>query len=321
MAARMRAGGPPRNTVAGSGWSRCFGHRVVEAAALADLPVHAGRARVVDLQAVHAEVGRALALGVLGVDEGQGDEGAAVLAPAGQDGQPVEAHVARHDLADRSRAHAPAHPRARAAEGRRARPKACRARGQELLGQRDQPAHQAPAVASRRPSPPAGPCRRGWCTRGMSAPRTFVKSRARAGPPRSRGGGSPPPRGACPRGRPPPRGRGRAGAGRGKRGGRGRGVRSSGLRARFCRRPTRIANGDARAARRRERAPAHRARARGEAHRARGHRGRPDRLRRRDARGASLALSPAGGCWPSGARASISGWCSTSGPSRSSTSA
>ena len=33
-----------------------FGDRVVKAAALADLPVHAGRARVVDLQAIHAEV-------------------------------------------------------------------------------------------------------------------------------------------------------------------------------------------------------------------------------------------------------------------------
>ena len=35
-----------------------FGRRVVEAAALADLPVHARRARVVDLQAVDAEVVR-----------------------------------------------------------------------------------------------------------------------------------------------------------------------------------------------------------------------------------------------------------------------
>ena len=143
MAARMRAGGPPRNTVAGSGWFRAFGHRVVEAAALADLPVHAGRARVVNLQAVHAEVGRALALGVLGVDEGQGDEGAAVLAPAGQDGKPVEPHVARHDLGDRSRAHPPAQadPQQRQ-EGVARAPQLADARGQELLGQGHQPAHE-----------------------------------------------------------------------------------------------------------------------------------------------------------------------------------
>ena len=44
-----------------------------------------------------------LSLGMLGVDEGQRDERAAVLGPAGEDRQPIEAHVAGHDLGRRAR--------------------------------------------------------------------------------------------------------------------------------------------------------------------------------------------------------------------------
>ena len=51
IADRISAGGPPRNTVTGSGSFARLGARVVEAAALADLPVHAGRRAIVDLHA------------------------------------------------------------------------------------------------------------------------------------------------------------------------------------------------------------------------------------------------------------------------------
>ena len=85
-----------------------LGRRVMEAAALADLPVHARRARSMDLHPVDPEVVAAAAR-VLGVDEGQGHEGAAVLRPAGQDGQAVETDVGGHDLGHGTRA-APARP-------------------------------------------------------------------------------------------------------------------------------------------------------------------------------------------------------------------
>ena len=119
-----------------------FGHRVVEAATLSDLPVHAGRARVVDLQAVHAQVGRASSLGVLGVDEGQGYEGTTVLAPAGQDWQPVEPHVARPDFGDRSRAHPPGTDTQERQKSVARAPQLADARGQEVLGQGHEPAHE-----------------------------------------------------------------------------------------------------------------------------------------------------------------------------------
>ena len=38
------------------------------------------------------------AVGVLGVDQRQGDEGAAVLGPGGEDGEAVEADVAGDDV-------------------------------------------------------------------------------------------------------------------------------------------------------------------------------------------------------------------------------
>src|SRR6202035_2247163 len=83
-----------------------LGGGVVEASPLADLPVHAGRARAVDLHAIDAEV-VPLALRVLGVDERQGEEGAAVLRPGGEDGEAVEANfrgIAGRHLEDRPRA-------------------------------------------------------------------------------------------------------------------------------------------------------------------------------------------------------------------------
>ena len=56
------------------------------------LPVHAGGLAVVDLHAVHADVAPAGA-GVSGVDAGQGDEAAAVVGPALEDGEGVEVEV------------------------------------------------------------------------------------------------------------------------------------------------------------------------------------------------------------------------------------
>ena len=76
------------------------GARVVKAAALADLPVHSRRPRVVDLHPIDPEV-VAGAVGILGVDEGQSQERAAVLGPRGDDRQATEIDVTGLDLAHR----------------------------------------------------------------------------------------------------------------------------------------------------------------------------------------------------------------------------
>ena len=60
------------------------------------LPVHAGGLAVVDLHAIHADVALAGA-GVAGVDAGQGDEAAAVVGPALEDGEVVEVEVVAED--------------------------------------------------------------------------------------------------------------------------------------------------------------------------------------------------------------------------------
>ena len=59
-------------------------HPVVLGPALVGVPVHAGGPGVIDLEAVHAHVALP-GLRVVGEDHRQGDEGAAVLGPAGQD--------------------------------------------------------------------------------------------------------------------------------------------------------------------------------------------------------------------------------------------
>ena len=56
------------------------------------LPVHAGGLAVVDLHAVHADVALA-GFGIAGDDAGEGDEGAAVLGPGGEDGEFGEVDV------------------------------------------------------------------------------------------------------------------------------------------------------------------------------------------------------------------------------------
>ena len=74
-----------------------LGHAVVLRAALVPLPVHARRAAVEHLHAVHADVAHAR-LGVLRDHEREGDEPAAVLRPAAQHRQLVERGVAPDHL-------------------------------------------------------------------------------------------------------------------------------------------------------------------------------------------------------------------------------
>ncbi|OQC34248.1 MAG: hypothetical protein BWX64_02801 [Acidobacteria bacterium ADurb.Bin051] len=77
-----------------------LGRGVMEAAPLADLPVHAGETGAVDLHPVDPEV-VPLTVRVLGVDERQGEEGSAILRPAGEGRKAVERHVVGHDLRHR----------------------------------------------------------------------------------------------------------------------------------------------------------------------------------------------------------------------------
>ncbi len=76
------------------------------AAALADLPVHAGAPGIVHVQPVHAQVACRL-VGVCRVDERQRDERAAVFRPAGERGETMEMDVARDAIDDRPAWHAP----------------------------------------------------------------------------------------------------------------------------------------------------------------------------------------------------------------------
>ena len=78
----------------------------VSPSAADDLDVHAGGLRVVALHSVHAEVVRAV-VRVLRVDQGQGDEGSAVLLPGLEHRQPVEASRSVHDVEDRPPGHTP----------------------------------------------------------------------------------------------------------------------------------------------------------------------------------------------------------------------
>jgi hypothetical protein len=74
---------------------------VMVAAAFADLPVHPRGARAVHLHPVHPEV-MAAAIGMGRVNEGQGDERAAVFRPAGQRRQPIQVHGGGRTLDDRT---------------------------------------------------------------------------------------------------------------------------------------------------------------------------------------------------------------------------
>jgi hypothetical protein len=74
----------------------------MEAAALLDLPVHAGGLRVVHVHAVHAQVvAVARLVGVLGVDQREGNEGAAVFGPRGDHRQLREVGGRSHRFQDR----------------------------------------------------------------------------------------------------------------------------------------------------------------------------------------------------------------------------
>ena len=104
MADRISAGGPPRNTVAGSALPARLGDRVVVAAALADLPVHAGAcARRAPASGTCRGCGRGRS-GCVRVDERQRDERPAVLGPGGDRRQPVEPDVGGDALGDRAAA-------------------------------------------------------------------------------------------------------------------------------------------------------------------------------------------------------------------------
>ena len=114
----------------------------MEAAALPDLPVHPGATSVVDLKAIEAEV-RAPALGMLRVHEGQGDERAAILRPAGERGKAVETNVRGNHVHDRARAPAPRADAQQLARHVARAPELSRCGGQERLRELGQPAHQA----------------------------------------------------------------------------------------------------------------------------------------------------------------------------------
>ncbi len=96
----------------------------VEAAAFLDLPMHAGAGRVETLQPVDAEVAHPGAR-VAGMDERQGEEGAAVERPTGQARQFVQArraealceHGATADLAQAGLRQAPQRPAGRPQRG------------------------------------------------------------------------------------------------------------------------------------------------------------------------------------------------------------
>jgi hypothetical protein len=104
--------------------------------------------RIVHLEAVHAEVGAAGRVGVLGVDERQGDERPAVLRPAGERGQAVEADVARHHLGHRP-APAPGQPDAQRLEADVAGgPELAGGRRHQRLGQVDEPLDEAARSAA-----------------------------------------------------------------------------------------------------------------------------------------------------------------------------
>ena len=85
MAARISAGGPPTKMTSGRPFAPLLGDVVVEAAAFLDLPVYAEGLGIVALDAIHAEVVMA-GIGVLGIDQRQGDEVPAVLRPGFEQG-------------------------------------------------------------------------------------------------------------------------------------------------------------------------------------------------------------------------------------------
>ena len=141
IADRISAGGPPRKTVAGRLCPRAFGDGVVIAAALADLPVHARAARVVDLHPVHAEV-VPRAIGMRRVDERQRDERTAVLGPARERRQAIEPDVGRHPIDHRSALDAPRADLEQLAADVARVPHLARCRRQQRLGELDEPANQ-----------------------------------------------------------------------------------------------------------------------------------------------------------------------------------
>ena len=127
----------------GQGPALPLGRVVVKAAPLLDLPVHAEGVPVVPLHAVHAEVVVA-GPGVLGVDQGEGDEVAAVLGPGLEQGQPREVGRPLSALGDGGGAHRlHAHPQGLAGQPA-PRPQLSRREVWEVLGEADQLPQEPP---------------------------------------------------------------------------------------------------------------------------------------------------------------------------------
>ena len=80
------SGSPPRKIADGHARAGFVVTAAVARADFLELPVHAGGAVVVNLDAIHADVALA-GVGVFGDDAGQGDEAAAVERPAFEDGE------------------------------------------------------------------------------------------------------------------------------------------------------------------------------------------------------------------------------------------
>ena len=89
MAARISERRSPEEDRDRQGLIRGLGQVIVKSSSLLDLPMHAGGSGVIDLQAVNSQVVTSIA-GVLGVDQGQGNERTAVFFPRGQDRQAGE---------------------------------------------------------------------------------------------------------------------------------------------------------------------------------------------------------------------------------------
>jgi hypothetical protein len=114
----------------------------VEAAALADLHVQAGLVVAEALDAVHAEVA-AEPLGMLGVDERQRDERAAVLAPGAQQRQPRQPRRRVVVLQQRCASHVLPADLEQRTEQLALLPQSAEGRRQQRVRQRGEPLHEA----------------------------------------------------------------------------------------------------------------------------------------------------------------------------------
>ena len=136
------------------GLAACLGLVIVETAALPDLPVDARRFRTVDLDAVHPEIrlppGGSADRGMLGVDQGQRQEGPAVFRPLRECGQTREVRPVLDDIRDGSRAGIRRPDAERASEERAERPELPGSGGQKLRGRASRRLDEFPRLFSER---------------------------------------------------------------------------------------------------------------------------------------------------------------------------